>query len=62
MRTKTNQKRHASMKLNEQLLEGLRSGDSIPVDSKFWGDLKREALAHLASRKEKQQSGRTSGI
>lgn len=35
------------------LLEGLKSGDSIPVDEKFWNDLKREAITKLAARKKR---------
>jgi len=29
------------------------SGDSLPVDAKFWNELKKEALAKLESRQEK---------
>ena len=46
------QKRKAKEKLNVLLLEGLNSGKPIPVDAKFWNDLKREALAKLKSRKK----------
>ncbi len=46
------QKRRAKDRLDSLLLEGLSSGDSIPVDSKFWSDLKQEALAKLQSRKK----------
>jgi antitoxin ParD1/3/4 len=45
------QKRRAKEKLEALLLEGLNSGDSIPVDAKFWSDLKQEALAKLKLRK-----------
>ena len=58
------QKRRAKEKLDSMLLEGLRSGDSIPVDAKFWADLKQEALARLDSRKKdfpKARSGKRSG-
>jgi len=34
------------------LVEGLRSGDSMPVDAKFWNELKQEAMTKLASRKK----------
>jgi len=34
------------------LVEGLRSGDSIPVDAKFWNKLKQEAMTKLAARKK----------
>jgi antitoxin ParD1/3/4 len=49
---RNDQKRRAQEKLDVLLLEGLNSGDSIPVDSKFWIDLKQEALAKLQSRKK----------
>lgn len=45
------QKRRSKEKLDALLLEGLNSGESIPVDAKFWSDLKHEALANLESRK-----------
>ena len=44
------QKRKAKEKLDALLIEGLQSGDSIPVDAKFWSDLKQEALDKLRSR------------
>ena len=46
------QKRKARETLDALLLEGLNSGDSIPVDARFWVDLKQEALAKLESRKK----------
>ena len=46
------QKRRAKDKLNALLLEGLDSGDPIPVNAKFWTELKREALAKLEARKK----------
>ena len=45
------QKRRAKEKLDSLLLEGLNSGDSIPMDAAFWSDLRQEALARLESRK-----------
>ena len=44
------QKRSAKEKLDTLLLEGLDSGDSIPVNTQFWAELKREALAKLEAR------------
>ena len=38
-------------RLDAMLVEGLRSGDSIPVDAKFWNELKQEAITKLAARK-----------
>lgn len=46
------QKRKAKERLQTLLLEGLNSGEAVPVDEKFWADLKEEALARLASRKK----------
>ena len=45
-------KRKAKEKLDALLFEGLNSGDSIPVDARFWADLKREALVKLEARKK----------
>ena len=45
-------KRKAKEKLDTLLLEGLNSGEPMPVDAKFWTDLKMEALAKLKSRKQ----------
>ena len=46
------QKRKAKERLDALLLEGLNSGDPLPVDGRFWADLKQEALAKLQSRKK----------
>jgi antitoxin ParD1/3/4 len=45
------QRRRAKERLDTMLLEGLNS-ESIPVDAKYWSDLKKEALARLESRKK----------
>ena len=45
------QKRKAKEKLDQLLLEGLSSGDPIPVDAAFWNEIKKDALVKLASRK-----------
>ena len=50
---RSDQKRRAKERLHGLLLEGLNSGESIPVDAKFWKDLKQEALAKLESRKKR---------
>jgi antitoxin ParD1/3/4 len=47
------QKRRAEERLDSLLLEGINSGNSMPVDAKFWRDLKHEALAKLESRKKR---------
>ena len=46
-------KRRAKERLDSLLLEGINSGESIPVNAKFWRDLKQEALAKLESRKKR---------
>ena len=45
------QKRRARERLDLLLLEGLNSGDPLPVDAAFWSDLKREALTRLQTRR-----------
>lgn len=47
------QKRRAREKLDSLLLEGLNSGDSMPVDARYWSELKREALVRLESRNKR---------
>jgi antitoxin ParD1/3/4 len=46
------QKRRAREKLDSLLLEGLNSGDPLPVDAEFWRDLRQEALAKLEARRK----------
>ncbi len=46
------QKRRAREKLDSLLLDGLNSGDPLPVDAEFWSNLKREALARLEARRK----------
>jgi hypothetical protein len=46
------QKRSAKERLDTLLLEGLNSGDPIPVNAEFWTELKREAMARLELRKK----------
>jgi antitoxin ParD1/3/4 len=49
---RSDQKQRAKQKLDELLLEGLDSGDPMPVDDPFWDELKQQARAKLASRKK----------
>ena len=49
---RTDQRRRVKDKLDAMRLEGLQSGESIPVDAKFWDDLKQESMAKLAVRKK----------
>ena len=46
------QKQRAKEKLDAMLLEGLNSGDPIPMNDKFWSGLKQKALAGLELRKK----------
>lgn len=48
---RNDQKRRAKEQLDAMLLEGLHSGDPIPVNAAFWRSLKQEALAKLEARK-----------
>ena len=44
-----------SQELDHPLLEGLDSGDGVPMDAKFWSDLKQEAMAELDTRKKERE-------
>jgi len=46
------QKRRAKERLDALLLEGLSSGDPVPVNAKFWSDLKKEGLATVKPRRK----------
>jgi len=46
------QRRRTQERLESLLLEGLNSGEPIPVDEKFWADLKSEALERIKARKK----------
>jgi antitoxin ParD1/3/4 len=45
------QEREADARLEVLLLEGLASGDPIPVDENFWSDLRKEAEQRVEARK-----------
>jgi antitoxin ParD1/3/4 len=45
------QEREADARLEALLLEGLASGDPIPVDENFWTDLRKEAEQRVEARK-----------
>ena len=49
---RADQKCRAKERLDALLLEGLSSGDPVPVNAKFWAELKREAMARLGVRKK----------
>jgi hypothetical protein len=50
------QARPADARLEALLVEGLTSGEEIPLTQKFWSDLRRDADKILASQ---TQSGQT---
>ena len=52
---RADQKRRATERLDALLLEGLDSGEPIPVNAKVWDDLKREALSKLEARKKSRK-------
>lgn len=45
------QEKERETRLSELLLEGLSSGEDIPLDGKFWKDLRAEALEMIEKRK-----------
>lgn len=45
-------KRRAKQTLDALLVEGLNSGESIPVNAKFWADLRREARVRSGGQKK----------
>lgn len=47
------QEAESNKRLEVLLMEGLESGEDIEADQKFWSDLKMEAAALLAKRKER---------
>lgn len=49
------QGRERDEELQRLLLEGLSSGEPIPVSEEFWTDLRKEAATILAARKGKTQ-------
>ena len=46
------QKRRAQERLEQLLLEGLNSGESIRAGEKFWADLKADALHRIETRRK----------
>lgn len=51
------QEREADARLEALLLEGLASGESIPVDDNFWSELRTEAEQRVQARKTRKKSG-----
>jgi antitoxin ParD1/3/4 len=52
------QAREQDARLEALLLEGLASGDPIPVDENFWTDLWAEAEQKVEARKTERLAGR----
>lgn len=46
------QEKERTLRLEELLLIGLNSGEDIPLDNKFWRDLRGEALRAIEKRKK----------
>ena len=49
------QEKERETRLEELLLNGLISGEDIPLDGKFWKDLRAEALEMIAKRKPRRR-------
>jgi len=49
------QEKERETRLEELLLEGLNSGTDIPLDDRFWRDLRAEALQMIDARRKRQQ-------
>jgi hypothetical protein len=43
------------MRLQNLLLEGLNSGGEVPLDEKFWKDLRGEARETIEERKKRRK-------
>jgi antitoxin ParD1/3/4 len=50
--------READARLEALLMEGLASGDPIPVDENFWSELWAEAEHNVEERKTARRTGR----
>jgi antitoxin ParD1/3/4 len=51
------QQAEADARLEALLLEGLASGDPIPIDEKFWSELRAETEQLVQARKTGKNSG-----
>jgi antitoxin ParD1/3/4 len=49
------QEKEREARLEELLLEGLNSGGDIPLDHKFWKDLRADALGKIEERKKRKR-------
>ena len=50
------QKRAADQGLEQLLLEGLDSGEAVPVDDQFWKNLRADAMGRVEQRKREGHS------
>jgi antitoxin ParD1/3/4 len=55
------QQAEAYARLEALLLEGLASGDPIPIDEKFWNNLRAETEQRLQAHKTQSETGKKSG-
>jgi antitoxin ParD1/3/4 len=55
------QQKETDARLEALLLEGLASGDPIPVDEKFWSDLRAETERRVRAHKTENETGKKSG-
>jgi antitoxin ParD1/3/4 len=51
------QQKEADARLEALLLEGLASGDPIPIDEKFWSELRAETEQLVEARKTGKKNG-----
>jgi antitoxin ParD1/3/4 len=49
------QKRQAKKRIDDLLLEGVVSGDSIPADRTYWAELRSEAASVVDARKRSSE-------
>jgi hypothetical protein len=50
------QARQADARLEALVVEGLKSGEEIPLTQKFWSELRRDADKILASQKQPREA------
>ncbi len=49
------QEKERETRLEEMLLEGLNSGEDIPLDDRFWKELRAEALEMIEKRRKQKR-------
>ena len=48
--------------LERLLLEGIKSGEGVPMTDQDWEDIRQEVRTRIANRKEGQQHGADAGL